>query len=165
MNGISDMSALRAEMREAITAAPLCRDCEYRRWNMLGGHGQFCRRPLKPTFDLINGDQKVSLCEPLTRERGRTSLLDRLFGRIRSGPRGLYFKPRERPSTPPPPCGGSAGGYPSASSASPRDTKTAAKYRTALRKIARIDDPAGDAGKFGFTGLAQAQDIARKALK
>lgn len=43
-------------------------------------------------------------------------------------------------------------------------TSTEKALVAALRKIEKLDDPAGDASKFGFNGLRQAQQIARDAL-
>lgn len=154
MSGISDMSALRAEMCEAVTAPPLCKNCEHCSLPIFANQMAWCRRPLKPAFDIVDGETTLRSFNHPSRERGRTSLLDCLFGRTRCGPLGLYFKPKARPSTSPPPMGGSGISAPSAPL---REPKTADSFRRALRKIASLDT--------SRSSLNVAQDIARKALK
>jgi len=128
---------------------PLCRDCAHYCLTLAGT--TYCDRPVGASFNPVQGERTHTLGANPYRERNPDTLLDFLFHRTRCGPLGLYFKPRGRPSTPPPPMGGT-----DRYRKSDNGTKTAS-YRRGMRKIASLDT--------SRSSLDIAQDIARKALK
>ena len=76
---------------------PFCKDCKFL-WRYIGGRQPVCRRPTKPAFDLVQGEQYTYSEFDPHRER---SGMHTLFGRQKCGPSGRFFK-RSRFSPAPP---------------------------------------------------------------